>query len=215
MPRHTLVRLTTAATSVLVAAGALTGCTTSTTAAPQTTVTKTVTAAPASTPAPTIDVATALRSAPVPAACRHPAGTLADGILPGQAASTGSVELASLADTGSGPYEAQGAVDGIDGEAVAATIACNAGGVPWPDVLVVWKVDGSSLSLVGGYSLGDFDTAENAVTQSVVISGGVVTVDWTGPADGQPAADGSLKQSARFTAKGDSVVATDYTATTQ
>lgn len=217
MPRRTIVTVLSAA-GILLASAALAGCTSRTDAAPEPTVTKTVTAAPApvasTTPTvrstPLADVASLLKSAPVPAVCRHPAGTLVNGVLPGQPASSGEVELSSGVETGAGPYQASGSVTGIPGTAVAASITCNAGGVPWPDVIAFYRVQGTGLQLVGSYSL---DTLSNdvATTGSVSIADGAVKVTWTGPGRGQSEADGSNRQSASFALSGGQVVASGYT----
>ncbi|RKR74008.1 hypothetical protein [Frondihabitans australicus] len=205
--RHTLG----AGAAALLLATTLAGCTAgATTAQPTTTVTVTQTPSPSAT----LDVQSALESAPVPALCQHPAGTLQGGTLPGQAESTGYVKLSSIADTGEGPYFAEGSITGVDGEAVAASITCNAGGVPWPDVIVLYAVDDGSLKLEGSYSLGTPTKAESAVTQSVSVTGGSAVVSWTGPGANQPAADGSLLQKASFTVADGRVVMSGYTSST-
>lgn len=168
---------------------------------------------PTPTPTPPVDPAVSLQTAPVPSLCRHPAGTLSGGRLPGQDPSTGEVVLSQLADSSTPVtrYYAAGAVAGIGPNAVAASLSCNAGGVPWADVIVLYRATGSTLQLIGSYSL-DTQSQRVAVTSTVTISDGSVLVTWTGPTPDEPDSGGGLAQSVRLTVSNGSVVATDYTA---
>lgn len=78
-----------------------------------------------------------LRSAEVPALCVHPAGTLVDGELPlerpNDAPDPGYVTLRELA--------AVGDLDGDGRPEIAAVFGCSAGGVSWPDHVVVYRDD--------------------------------------------------------------------------
>jgi hypothetical protein len=92
-----------------------------------------------------------LESAPVPSACEHPAGTLVDGNLPLIPDHLGGVFLSRDADgaprhlvtdlTGKGPE-------------YLALLDCSAGGVAWPQVVVLY---GPGPTLLGSIDLGDVE----------------------------------------------------------
>lgn len=97
--------------------------------------------------------AASLLSAPVPAACTHPAGKLKNGELPGIPQGEGSMGLAWDAfNTSLEKFLALGDLDGKGGADAAATLSCNAGGVPWPE-LVAFYAPGPKL--LGSVDLGD------------------------------------------------------------
>lgn len=82
-----------------------------------------------------------LLSAPVPAACNHAAGNLVDGTLPGLPQSQGAMGLAGL-NQGTAEEKSLTALGDLagNGPVDAATIlSCNAGGVPWPQIIAFYS----------------------------------------------------------------------------
>ncbi|SES30640.1 hypothetical protein [Lentzea albida] len=110
-----------------------------------------------------------LRSAPVPGMCRHPAGKLVDGKLPGIPENDGFVSLQSetiqLGDlTGDGTRDA------------AAIFDCSRGGVGWPNHVVLY---GPGPKVLGSIDLGDVITdAEHSVVSRMSIADGDISLTW-------------------------------------
>lgn len=123
-----------------------------------------------------------LRSAPVPAMCQHPAGRLVNGQLPGLQANGGpdpGYEDLDLGGDASGPdvhlppVLADLTGDG-SGDALAV-VHCSAGGVSWPDELVLW---GPGPALLTSRDLSAVHPAEHANVQSILREGRDVRVTW-------------------------------------
>lgn len=118
-------------------------------------------------------VATDLLSAPVPSLCGHPAGTLADGELPGIPEVDGGVWIQT--DTSGaippdrivfGDLRGHGALD------AAVVVSCYRGGVSWPEVVVLY---GPGPRYLGHVMLGDLTPGRQSV-ESMAISEGAVHV---------------------------------------
>lgn len=88
--------------------------------------------------------AIALANAEIPSLCGHPAGRLVDGQLPSELTAPGAVGL--------GAAFAEGDVDGDGVSEIAASFYCNAGGVGWPEQVVVFRSDRSA---IGVYDLAE------------------------------------------------------------
>ncbi|WIB63583.1 hypothetical protein [Curtobacterium sp. MCBD17_040] len=155
-----------------------------------------------------------LLSAPVPALCKHAAGRLVNGALPGPL-SAGYVRSAWLVGGGArseNALSATGAFQGAGSSNVAAAIACSAGGAPWPEVVGVWTQDGSALRLVGVFP--PEQLSHNIVSMSSVQAlGSTVHIAWSGPAPGKDDADGSEHSSAVLTVDGGRIIASGYHST--
>ena len=116
-----------------------------------------------------------LRSAPVPALCTHPAGKLVGGKLPGVPAHDGYVEIAvHKGDYTEAPVRVDLTGDGV--EEIAAVIDCSAGGVAWPQVLVVYR---TGLELLGHVDLGDVSRAEHSTITGLTPEGRGMRMTWT------------------------------------
>jgi hypothetical protein len=124
-----------------------------------------------------------LLSAPVPAVCRHKAGRLVNGVLPGIPAADGYMQLAWLdgetkaktALTASGDLARNGIAD------VATLLACSAGTVPWPQ-LIAFYAHGSTL--LGWASLADFhlpgtQAQENASARQITYRDRGINMEWS------------------------------------
>jgi hypothetical protein len=165
-----------------------------------------------SQPAPTTTAPTAesvgaaiteneLLRAPVPAACRHPAGSLVNGELPGIPEREGSMELAWLRQPARkadllrfGDLNGDGATD------AATVLSCNAGGVPWPDLLAFYS---AGPILLGSVSLEEIiadghKSGERATVHYLRLGDNAVEVAWTTENDDDPACCGTLDYVARF-----------------
>ncbi|WIE55858.1 MULTISPECIES: hypothetical protein [unclassified Curtobacterium] len=156
-----------------------------------------------------------LQDAPVPALCRHTAGTLVHGTLPAQAGHAGTVALSYLVGTGrpEAALTSVGALEGAGSHDVVAGLYCDAGGVPWPEVVGVWRwTGGSTLRFVSVYA--PEQLSHNIVSlHSIAVSGAAIDVTWTGPAPGKDDADGSEHSSAVLTLRGEQLVASGYHST--
>ncbi|MGW4097317.1 hypothetical protein [Mycobacterium sp. NPDC004974] len=137
-------------------------------------------------PAPTGGTVTLadLLSAPVPALCRHDAGTLVNGQLPPQDSHPGSVRIAQRNDEPDLSYKvAFGNLTGGANTDAAMVTDCSAGGVPWPETVQLYT---AGPTLLGGVNLGDITHSREVVTD-LSISDGVAHVNWlaNGPDDGE------------------------------
>lgn len=121
---------------------------------------------------------TDLLSAPVPPMCTHPAGRLRNG-LPGLGPTQGFEYIAAgQPDPYSGIINDKPVFTDVtgDGRQDAVTVAhCSAGGVGWPNVLLLY---GSGPTLLGGLDLGDVYAAEHAEVGSLAVQGHDVVVTW-------------------------------------
>jgi hypothetical protein len=119
---------------------------------------------------PKVEAVTAstLRTAQVPAYCRLPAQRLVNGATtkgsPGGGSIATKAPLVGYADfTGAGYKQA------------LTEYGCSAGGVSWPEVLVLIGAGGRLLS---SYELGKRDRQEHSNVRSVTASGNSAAVDW-------------------------------------
>lgn len=159
-----------------------------------------------------------LLSAPVPASCNHPAGTLVGGKLPGIPQNQGDMQLRWLGNPASQrKYLALGDLNG-DGHTDAATVFdCNAGGVPWPDIIAFYT---SGPKLLGSVRLDSINLpghspGENDLVNKTSYSNGAIDVSWETEQDGDPAARPTLAYSATLRWNGRSIVYSNLTATTE
>ncbi|WP_165845392.1 esterase/lipase family protein [Streptacidiphilus pinicola] len=158
-----------------------------------------------------------LLSAPVPAACEHDAGTLTGGRLAGIPANHGSMELAWLDGGQRSDLLALGDLNGDGYGDAAATLACNAGGVAWPE-LVAFYTPGPHL--LGYVSLGDINApgrqpGEHADVYQLRYDNGAVVAEWSTPEDGDPGAMSSLDYTATLRWNGHGITAANLSATTE
>jgi hypothetical protein len=143
-----------------------------------------------------------LLNAPVPSTCGHPTGRLVDGVQPGIAERDGGT---SLAWSASDPFRQSALVAtgdlNRDGVADAATIlACNAGGVAWPDVLVLYAPGPTLLGSVSFDKVNapGHDPGENDVVQHLAYANGAISAQWTTEQDGDAACCATLDYSGEF-----------------
>lgn len=145
-----------------------------------------------------------LRTAAVPSACEHPAGTLVDGMLPGIPRENGIVQLKStspyLGDADPAAFVAFNPQPAAAGLAAVAVLECDQGGVTWPDQIVAYN---HSLEVIGSFPLMDFTGGPNERTSGIAWADGAVTVDWTAFRALEPSCCGTLPASGVVTADGD------------
>jgi pimeloyl-ACP methyl ester carboxylesterase len=161
---------------------------------------------------------TDLMSAPVPASCRHAAGTLVDGRLPGIPQNQGGMQLRWLGDPASQrTHLALGDLNG-DGHGDAATVLdCNAGGVSWPEIIALYTAGPKLLGSVGldSINLPGHSPGENDFVNKMSYSNGAVDVSWVTEQDGDAAATPTLAYSATLRWNGRSIGYSNLTATTE
>lgn len=150
-----------------------------------------------------------LLSAPVPADCQHPAGTLVNGHLPGIAHGDGTMGLAWL-DGGRPASDllASGDLNGDGRDDAAAVLYCDAGGVAWPEIVAFYT---QGPRLLGSVSLSDInlpghEPGENAFVDTVRYHDGVVTTTWSTQQAGDPASTPTLDYSADMRWNGRKIV---------
>ena len=132
---------------------------------------------PANCPARPPGVLQRLYTAPVPSLCEHPAGTLADGSLPGLASNQGYVTLLAKDSENVSDMLAIGDVTGDGVDDTAAVFLCSQGGVNWPENIVLYS---SSMHILGSFDLGDVSpTDEHADIERMKIHDGNVLLTWT------------------------------------
>jgi hypothetical protein len=158
--------------------------------------------------------AASLLSAPVPAACGHKAGRLTGGRLAGIPAGHGSMELAWLDRGHREDLLALGDLDGDGTTDAAATLYCDAGGVPWPELIAFYK---PGPTLLGAVSLGDINApgrrpGENATVHRLRYAHGAVTAAWSTQRDGDPAAEARLDYTAVLRWNGHRITVSGLTA---
>lgn len=120
-----------------------------------------------------------LRSAPVPALCGFPRGTLANGVLPGIPASRGIPPTLTPAFGGQDPDDLM-ALGDLNGDGVgdaAAVVNCNAGGVSWPDNIVFWARRGQGPVVLGAYEMAEAVGDARNGTLELTYAEGSVTVN--------------------------------------
>jgi hypothetical protein len=106
--------------------------------------------------------------------CKHAAGRLRNGRLPGVAPRAGYVELRYRATDGSpAPVHVALTEDGADG--LAAVIDCSQGGVAWPQVVLVYR---PGLELLGSLNLGDIAHAEHSTVDGLTADGNTMRVSF-------------------------------------
>jgi hypothetical protein len=123
--------------------------------------------------------ATDLLNAPVPGMCRHSAGRLSNGSLPGLGATEG-FEYISAGQPA--PFSSEPTLKPLladltaDGRTDALTSAnCSAGGVSWPNVLLLYS---AGPTLLGSLDLSTVYSAEHAEVSSISAQGGDALVSW-------------------------------------
>lgn len=119
-----------------------------------------------------------LLTAPVPAACQHPAGRLSGGELKGLGPTEG-YEFISGVSSMSGmhtvpPVLADFSGDGADD--AAAVLNCSAGGVSWPDTVLLY---GPGPVLLGSADLDTVHAAEHADVTTMTAENGDIRVRWS------------------------------------
>lgn len=115
-----------------------------------------------------------LANAPVPASCEHPAGNLRDFSLPNVPSGDGGGSLVHEASQGA-PTPLTVDLDGDGRQEILAVYQCNAGGVAWPDQVLVY---GPGPTLKGWLALGDISRTEHAEVQAWRLTANKVYVDW-------------------------------------
>jgi hypothetical protein len=158
-----------------------------------------------------------LLSAPVPAACGHKAGRLSGGRLPGIPAHHGSMRLAWIDGGHREDLLALGDLDGDGTGDAAATLECDAGGVPWPELIAFYKPGPALLGAVGlgGINAPGHEPGENATVQRLRYAGGAVTAEWSTQEDGDPAAEANLDYTAVLRWNGHRITVSGLTASTE
>lgn len=125
----------------------------------------------------------ALLRAPVPSLCGHPAGTLVDGSLPGIAERDGHVSISRPDAEIPADRVVFGDVDGDGTVEAAVVVSCSRGGVPWPEIVVVY---GPGPTYLGHVDLGDQGRDRPHVASLRMVDGRVEAqiVGFVGPGDG-------------------------------
>ena len=159
-----------------------------------------------------------LLSAPVPAVCTHKAGKLVHGAQPGIPADHGVTELAWL-DRGpqiKAALTAFGNLSGGGGGDAATVLACNAGGVPWPDIIAFYSPGPKLLGWVTSteFNLPRIHAQENASALKISYRRGEIEAGWSTQQEGDPAAISSLDYSATLRLSGHKITASNLTGTT-
>jgi pimeloyl-ACP methyl ester carboxylesterase len=164
--------------------------------------------------------ATDLLSAPVPAYCRHKAGVLRNGRLPGIPPGQGEMGLpwklwSDPARQGDLLVLGDLTGDGV-GDA-AAVLYCNAGGVSWPEMVSFYTHGPTLLGTVflSDVNLPGHEPGQNDLVHKLRYHNGAVTVEWTTQQKGDPAANGTLDYSATLRWNGRKIVVSGLTGTTE
>jgi WD40 repeat protein len=175
--------------------------------------------APAKPRTPTTVTISDLMSAPVPAACTHAAGTLTYGTQRGLTQGEGSMQLAWLGEGHSARAKltATGKLTGGNADDAATVLDCNAGGVPWPQIIAFY---GPGPKLLGWAYLTSFrlpgkQAGENAEVNQIAYRDRRIVAEWSTQDDGDPAAISTLDYSADLRLVNGKIVATHLAATTE
>lgn len=160
-----------------------------------------------------------LLSAPVPAVCTHKAGKLVNGVQPGIPANLGFMELAWLhrGAKAEAAFTAFGQLS-ADGTGDAATVLdCNAGGVPWPQVIAFYSPGPTLLgwAYLNEFNLPGIQPQENDYAWHIAYHNGGVAVEWSTQEEGDPAAISSLDYSATLRLSGNKLEASNLIGTTE
>jgi WD40 repeat protein len=160
-----------------------------------------------------------LLSAPVPAACTHAAGTLAYGVQRALTQDQGFMQLAWLDGGKSAKAEltAFGKLTASNADDAATVLVCNAGGVPWPQIIAFY---GPGPKLLGWAYLTSFrlpgkQPGDNTQVNKIAYYNGGVTAEWSTQDSGDPDAISTLDYSADLRLVNGKIVATHLTATTE
>jgi pimeloyl-ACP methyl ester carboxylesterase len=161
-----------------------------------------------------------LLSAPVPAYCRHKAGVLRNGKLPGIPPGRGEMGLPWKlwsAPAMQDDLMVLGDLTG-DGFGDAATVLyCTAGGVSWPEMVSFYTHGPALLGTVflSDVNLPGHEPGQNDLVQRLRYHDGAVTVEWTTQQKGDAAASGTLDYSATLRWDGRRIVVSGLTGTTE
>lgn len=125
-----------------------------------------------------------LLNAEVPALCDHPSGKLTNGVLGDPSSNTGKVQLRKdVIDAINANKTTPGLDVGTDENvAIAAVVACDKGGVDWPNVVVLWD---KSMSLISWFDLRN-TTGYRGKVDSLSLDGNKVDVKWSFAGDQDP-----------------------------
>ena len=125
-----------------------------------------------------------LLNAEVPALCDHPSGKLTNGVLGDPSSNTGKVQLRKdVIDAINANKTTPGLDVGTDENvAIAAVVACDKGGVDWPNVVVLWD---KSMSLISWFDLRN-TTGYRGKVDSLSLDGNEVDVKWSFAGDQDP-----------------------------
>jgi hypothetical protein len=159
-----------------------------------------------------------LLSAPVPAACQHEAGTLAQGQLPGIPPSQGEMRLAWLNDgRARSDLFASGDLNADDNPDAATVLYCNAGGVSWPEIIAFYTHGPKLLGFkyLSDINLPGHNPGENATVYKIRYVSGMIEATWMTQQDGDAAATPTLDYSARLRWNGHQIAVSNLTATTE
>src|SRR5215475_5138589 len=105
-----------------------------------------------------------------------------------------------------------------DGTGDAATLLnCNAGGVPWPQVIAFYSHGPTLLgwAYLTSFNLPGIQPQENSFARRITYHNGSVDVEWSTQEDGDPAAVSSLDYSAALRLSGHKIAASDLAGTTE
>lgn len=156
-----------------------------------------------------------LLSAPYPAMCQNPAGKLVDGRKSG--GGRGHVRVVTAADPAYHPKAAASRLTDLDGDGhdeIVATFDCDAGGVTWPDVVVVYR---QGWRIAGVFDLGevtrypDGPAGKGMVTALVPDGRSGTEVRWNSAPSGPDLSD---RNSARIVLRSGTARLTDVTGPT-
>ena len=146
--------------------------------------------------------------APVPANCRHPAGKLSDGILPGIPKNEGRMRLAWIGDETRKPdLLALGDLTGDGVGDAAAVLYCDAGGVSWPEMIGFYAPGPRLLGTVflDRVNLPGHEPGENATVNKITYKRGVVHAGWTTQQKGDAGCCPTLDYTADLTWNGSTI----------
>jgi pimeloyl-ACP methyl ester carboxylesterase len=164
-----------------------------------------------------------LLSAPVPAYCRHKAGALHNGRLPGIARGQGEMGLKWVLWGDSARRADLMVLGDLTGDGVgdAATVLyCTAGGVSWPEMVAFYRHGPAGPERLGtvflsGVNLPGHEPGQNDLVHRLRYRGGAITVEWSTQQRGDSAAHGMLDYSATLRWNGRKIVVSKLVGTTE